>query len=68
MIPRVEVIDGDDTLTGENANRYWSSVMPAAWSYCGNQLGSYGVRLAVAHMTRCLNISPSSVPSRGTRC
>jgi len=33
MIPCVEVIDGDGTLTGENANQYWSSIMPAAWSY-----------------------------------
>ena len=32
-IPCVELIDGDDTLTGENANRYWSSIMPATWSY-----------------------------------
>jgi nitroreductase len=28
MIPCVEVIDGDGTLTGENANQYWSSIMP----------------------------------------
>ena len=33
MIPCVEVIDGDGTLTGENANQYWSSIMPATWSY-----------------------------------
>lgn len=33
MIPCVELIDGDDTLTGENSNRYWSSIMPATWSY-----------------------------------
>ena len=33
MIPCVEVIDGDGTLTDENANQYWSSIMPAAWSY-----------------------------------
>ncbi|MFG1932638.1 nitroreductase family protein [Mycobacterium sp. NPDC048908] len=33
MIPCVALIDGDTTLTGENANRYWSSIMPATWSY-----------------------------------
>ena len=33
MIPCVEVIDGDGTLTGENANQYWSSIMPATWNY-----------------------------------
>lgn len=33
MIPCVEVIDGDGTLTAENANQYWSSIMPATWSY-----------------------------------
>jgi nitroreductase len=32
MIPCVAVIDGDGRLTGENANQYWSSVMPATWS------------------------------------
>ncbi|MBU8820177.1 nitroreductase family protein [Mycolicibacterium goodii] len=33
MIPCVEVVDGDGALTAENANLYWSSVMPATWSY-----------------------------------
>ncbi|OBK21438.1 nitroreductase family protein [Mycobacterium asiaticum] len=33
MIPCVELIDGDDRLTAENANKYWSSIMPATWSY-----------------------------------
>jgi nitroreductase len=33
VIPCIEVSDGDGTLTGENANRYWSSIMPATWSY-----------------------------------
>jgi nitroreductase len=33
MVPCVEVIDGDGKLTGENANQYWSSIMPATWSY-----------------------------------
>jgi nitroreductase len=33
MVPCVELIDGDDTLTAENSNRYWSSIMPATWSY-----------------------------------
>jgi len=33
MIRCVEVIDGDGTLTGENANQYWTSIMPATWSY-----------------------------------
>ncbi|UGU33369.1 nitroreductase family protein [Mycolicibacterium smegmatis] len=33
MIPCVEVVDGDGRLTAENANQYWSSVMPATWSY-----------------------------------
>jgi len=33
MIPCVEVIDGDGVMTGENANQYWSSIMPATWSY-----------------------------------
>lgn len=33
MVPCVEVIDGDGTLTAENANQYWSSIMPATWSY-----------------------------------
>ena len=33
MIPCVEVIDGDGTLTDENANQYWSSIMPATWNY-----------------------------------
>lgn len=33
MIPCVEVIDGDGTLTAENANQYWSSIMPPTWSY-----------------------------------
>lgn len=33
VIPCVEVVDGDGTLTAENANQYWSSVMPATWSY-----------------------------------
>lgn len=33
MIPCVEVIDGDGKLTAENANQYWSSIMPATWSY-----------------------------------
>jgi nitroreductase len=33
IVPCVEVSDSDGTLTGENANQYWSSIMPAAWSY-----------------------------------
>ena len=33
MIPCVELIDGDRMLTGENASKYWSSIMPATWSY-----------------------------------
>ncbi|MCV7260784.1 nitroreductase family protein [Mycobacterium shimoidei] len=33
MIPCVELIDGDITLTGENANKYWASIMPATWNY-----------------------------------
>jgi nitroreductase len=33
VIPCVEVIDDDGALTAENANRYWASIMPAAWSY-----------------------------------
>ncbi|WP_409435806.1 nitroreductase family protein [Mycobacterium sp. SMC-14] len=33
MIPCVEVIDGERTLTAENANLYWSSIMPATWNY-----------------------------------
>lgn len=34
----------------------------------GNQLDRYGVRLAVAHTKRCLNIGPSGIPNRGARC
>lgn len=33
VVPCVEVIDGDGTLTAENANQYWASIMPAAWNY-----------------------------------
>jgi nitroreductase len=33
MIPCVEVIDGDGTLTAENSNQSWSSIMPATWNY-----------------------------------
>ncbi len=33
MIPCVEAVDGDGALTAETANQYWSSVMPATWSY-----------------------------------
>lgn len=33
MIPCVELIDGEVTLTRENANKYWASIMPAAWNY-----------------------------------
>jgi len=33
VVPCVDVMDGDGRLTAENANQYWSSVMPATWSY-----------------------------------
>lgn len=33
VIPCVELIDGDVRLTGENSNKYWASIMPAAWNY-----------------------------------
>ncbi|MFP1154316.1 nitroreductase family protein [Mycobacterium sherrisii] len=33
MIPCVELVDGDVTLTGDNSNKYWASIMPAAWNY-----------------------------------
>jgi nitroreductase len=32
VVPCVQV-DGDGKLTAENAVQYWSSIMPAAWSY-----------------------------------
>lgn len=33
VIPCIELIDCDRELTGENANKYWGSIMPATWSY-----------------------------------
>lgn len=38
------------------------------YGHPGNQPGDDGVRLAVAHAKRWLNISSSSIPNRGARC
>lgn len=39
-----------------------------SYGHPGNQPGDDGVRLAVAHAKRWLNISSSSIPNRGARC